>query len=46
MDITQTEIEEVLHMLAETPERITAVAQTLSPTQLQIKPDAEAWSVN
>ncbi|MCB8978328.1 MAG: DinB family protein [Ardenticatenaceae bacterium] len=46
MGITQTEIEEVLHMLAETPERITAVAQTLSPTQLQIKPDAEAWSVN
>ena len=46
MDITQTEIEEVLHILAETPERITAVAQTRSTAQLQTKPDAKEWSVN
>jgi hypothetical protein len=46
MEITQTGIKNVLRLLAEMPERITAVSQTLTPSQLQTKPDPESWSLN
>jgi hypothetical protein len=46
MKITQENIDEVLQLLAETPERITAVAQTLTPEQLHAKPDPKTWSIN
>lgn len=46
MKMTQAEIEDVLHLLAKTPERITAVIQTLAPAQLHARPDSNAWSIN
>ena len=46
MKITQTGIEKALKLLAETPERLTAVAQTLTPEQHREKQDEKSWSIN
>lgn len=46
MGITQSGIEDVLRLLIETPKRITAVTQTLTPEQHRDKPDAKSWSIN
>lgn len=46
MEMTQHDIDEIVRLLARTPERLTAVAHTRPPTQLQTGPDAETWSAN
>ena len=46
MNIIQADIKEVLRLLSETPERITAVSQPLTPKQQHAKPDNSSWSLN
>ena len=48
MEITQNGIAEIIQLLAETPERITAVTQNLAPEQLRTKPEpgSKSWSIN
>lgn len=46
MKATSTEIEEVLQLLTETPQRITVVAEALGDDRLQLKPDEKSWSAN
>lgn len=46
MEVTHTGIAEMLKLLAETPERITAVTQYLTSAQLYTKPDPKSWSIN
>lgn len=46
MEMTQHEIDEIVRLLTRTPERITAVAQTLTPAQLHTKANAQTWSAN
>lgn len=46
MKVTQTKIEEILSILAETPEWILAACNGLTNDQLLSKPHQKAWSVN
>ena len=46
MKATTAEIENVLHLLAETPRRLSTMCRSLSHTQLQHKPDDKSWSAN
>lgn len=46
MIIPPAEIEETLHLLAETPYRIAALSHGLADGRLQDKSDEESWSVN
>lgn len=46
MRITEQEIEEVLRLLPETPQRIAVAIADVAPERLQAKTDAKAWSVN
>lgn len=45
MNVTQTEIEEMLRLLSDTPRRLTAAAETLGDDRLHLKPDNKSWSV-
>ena len=40
------DIEQVLALLAETPQRLAALAQEYAPAQLQTTPDQDTWSAN
>ena len=44
MEANPTEIEEVLRLLAETPQRIAAASSNLTDEQLNLKPDSKSWS--
>jgi uncharacterized damage-inducible protein DinB len=46
MEVTPTEIDEILRLLAETPRRIAAVSDDLSGEQLNLEPDSKSWSAN
>lgn len=46
MEATQNQIEEILEILAETPERFALASKQLTEAQLQIQLDPNAWSVN
>ena len=46
MEITQQGIEDVLQLLAETPQRIKIATAGATPAQLTAKPDSKSWSVN
>jgi hypothetical protein len=41
-----TEIEDVLNLLAETPQRLATASGTFENSRLQFKPDKESWSAN
>jgi len=46
MKATQTEIKEILTILAETPKRFELASKYLTEAQLQSQPDQSGWSVN
>lgn len=46
MKVTETEIEEILRLLAETPRRIAATTGLTNTEQLHHRPDAKTWSAN
>jgi len=46
MTINHNDIENILRMLAETPERILASSQDLSEEVLTVRPDPSSWSPN
>ena len=46
MKATTDEIKHVLHLLAETSHRFSAIGENLNNAQLQHKPDAKSWSAN
>ena len=46
MQITSTEIEQVLTLLAETPSRIASLTNGLALARLHAKPDQVTWSAN
>jgi hypothetical protein len=46
MKATTTESDDVLRLLAETPQRIVAASSDLPDEQLNLKPDSKSWSAN
>jgi uncharacterized damage-inducible protein DinB len=46
MEVTSTEIEQVLKSLAETPHRLATASSGLESARLQSKPDEKSWSAN
>jgi hypothetical protein len=46
MDIPSADIDQVLALLAETPQRLAVLAGEYTPTQLQTAPDQDTWSAN
>ena len=46
MEVTPAEIERILALLAETPQRIAVLTSGLEPAQLHSSADQEAWSVH
>ena len=46
MQLSSTEIDELLTLLAETPRRLTSMTRDLENAQLYNKRDQDAWSVN
>ena len=46
MPVAPTEIDKILILLAETPQRLASMTGGLDNTRLQVGPDQDAWSVN
>ena len=46
MNVTSADIEQVLALLAETPQRLAVLAGKYAPAQLQTAPDQDTWSAN
>jgi len=46
MEITPSETERILGLLAETPRRIAAASEGVGNAQLQWRPDEKSWSAN
>ena len=46
MQITTVHIENTLHLLAQTPQRLTAAGNVLDTAQLQYRPNKKVWSAN
>ena len=46
MDVTSADIEQILALLAETPQRLAVLTSGLEQAQLHTAPDHDTWSVN